>query len=160
MNASRSHIRGSTGPVNVGAKLFFGDSPTSALLDLKTVAPGVLSQTRLDLHDHREREPDEAGEFRGTNIETIHVTRIDDPSLESRGGPPKSNPRWAGRSVFRYYLQRYKDSTGLTNAEVAPLLSLKPKSLQKYLYGTTHRPGIEVLTLAAKLFGCRLGNLV
>jgi hypothetical protein len=101
-----------------------------------------------------------AGEFNGTDIEAkgAHAPRLDDSSLpvKVRKDLPKA---WPGRGVFRSHLDVFKLGSGLTNAEVAVLIGLKPTSLQKYLYGKTHRPSMDVLERAAKLFQCRIGDL-
>lgn len=66
---------------------------------------------------------------------------------------------WPQRARFRELARSYATRNGLTNDQVAPLLGLKPQSLQKYLYGNTKRPGRKVLVKAAEVFQCSLGEL-
>lgn len=58
---------------------------------------------------------------------------------------------WPQRAKFRELVRAYVTRNGLTNDQVAPLLGLKPQSLQKYLYGNTKRPGRKVLVKAAEV---------
>lgn len=66
---------------------------------------------------------------------------------------------WPQRARFRDLVRSYATRNGLTNDQVAPLLGLKPQSLQKYLYGKTKRPGRKVLVKAAEVLQCSLGEL-
>lgn len=66
---------------------------------------------------------------------------------------------WPQRAKFRELVRAYVTRNGLTNDQVAPLLGIKPQSLQKYLYGNTKRPGRKVLVKAAEVFQCSLGEL-
>lgn len=155
----RSRIRKVVSGPDVRTQHLFGDAPTCSGNDPPTVLGAVLPLASLDLHHHGEGKPDQAGECNGTDIEAIHHASKIDPASLPRKGRPKKQPRWIGRDTFKTYLDHYKLQTGLTNAQVALLIGLKPSSLHKYLYGVTHRPSLDVLERAAVLFRCRIGDL-
>ena len=61
---------------------------------------------------------------------------------------------WAYRRQFRDRVAEYRSKHHLTPDEMAMRLGLKPSTYTGYLYKKKGKPGVEVLQLAAGLFGC------
>jgi len=161
---------------DVRAKHCPGNAPAGLTLDLQRPIRGKPGLASPRLHHHGEGAARQAGELGGGQAVQIDGWVSHAPRIWNKG-PYQSTPNgacgqidpgihnsgmdthWPQRSRFRELVDAYKKRTNITNDQLAPLLGLRPQSLQKYLYGKTKRPGRKVLVKAAEVFQCSLGEL-
>ena len=67
---------------------------------------------------------------------------------------------WTHRSQFKKLASAYRKTKGITLDQFAVELGLKRDTLNGYLYGKVGKPSLEVLQLAASLFGCSILEFV
>jgi transcriptional regulator with XRE-family HTH domain len=67
---------------------------------------------------------------------------------------------WTHRPRFKDLAAAYRKAKGITRKQLAVELGLKDATLDGYLYGSVGKPSIEVLQLAASLFGCSVLEFV
>jgi transcriptional regulator with XRE-family HTH domain len=76
-------------------------------------------------------------------------------SLDNRG-----MDTWTHRTQFKTLASAYRKTKGITLDQFAVELGLKRDTLNGYLYGKVGKPSLEVLQVAASLFGCSLLEFV